>query len=99
MPPYVIEEAALLFESGAWKELDFNIVVVAAEEIRITRVMERDGISRGEVLARLASQIDPGEAAKLADMVIRNDGKDFLLPQVIAADRTIRKRMSLKKKW
>ncbi len=90
--PYVIEEAALIFESGAWEELDFNILVLAREEIRIQRVMKRDGVERGDVLARLASQIDPEEAIKLADLKIHNDVSEFLIPQVLKADRIIRKR-------
>ena len=92
--PYVVEEAALLIESGAWKEMDFNLLVMAREEIRIKRIMKRDGISRGDVLARLASQIDPGEAVKLSDMVIHNDENEFVIPQVLAADRLIRARFS-----
>ncbi|HEC43412.1 MAG TPA: dephospho-CoA kinase [Bacteroides sp.] len=91
---YVIEEAALLFESGAWKEMDFNILVTAKEEIRINRIMNRDGIQRGDVLARLASQIDPYEAAKLADLILQNDENEFVIPQVLSADRLIRDRLS-----
>ena len=92
--PYVVEEAALLIESGAWKAMDFNILVMAREEIRIERIMKRDGISRGDVLARLASQIDPVEAAKLADLIIHNDENEFVLPQVLAADRLIKRHYS-----
>lgn len=92
---YVIEEAALLFESGAWKEMDFNILVNAREEIRIKRIMNRDGIQRGDVLARLASQIDPDEAAKLADLILQNDENEFVIPQVLSADRMIRDRLSV----
>ena len=91
--PYVIEEAALLFESCAYKEMDFNILIDAREEIRITRVMRRDNIKRGDVLARLASQIDPNEAAKLADLIIHNEETSFVVPQVLDADRLIRDRM------
>lgn len=93
---YVIEEAALLFESGAWKEMDFNILVLAKEDVRINRIMKRDGIKRTDVLARFASQIDPDEAAKLADLIIRNDGTEFVTPQVLAADRLIRDRIKVK---
>jgi dephospho-CoA kinase len=92
---YVIEEAALLFESGAWKEMNFNILVNAREEIRINRIMNRDGIQRGDVLARLASQIDPNEAAKLADLILQNDENEFVIPQVLSADRMIRDRLSV----
>ena len=92
--PYVVEEAALLFESGAWKEMDFNILVMAREEIRIERIMRRDAIKRRDVMARLASQIDPEEAAKLADFRIKNDESEFVIPQVLNADRLIRERIS-----
>ncbi len=87
--PYVIEEAALLFESGSWKEMDFNILITAREEIRIKRIMKRDGIQRGDVLTRLASQIDPDEAAKLADLIIQNDENEFVIPQVLSANHLI----------
>jgi dephospho-CoA kinase len=88
--PYVIEEAALLFETGAWKELDYNILIDAALETRIERIKERDGLKRAEVLARMASQIDPGEGIEYADFVIRNDLNDFVIPQVLKADKIIR---------
>lgn len=91
---YIIEEAALLFESGAWKEMDFNILVVASKETRIMRIMKRDGLDHGDVLARLASQIDPEEAAKLADLLIRNDENEFVISQVLEADRFLRERLS-----
>ena len=91
---YVIEEAALLFESGAWEEMDFNILVVASKETRIMRIMKRDGLDHGDVLARLASQIDPEEAAKLADLLIRNDENEFVISQVLEADRLLRERLS-----
>jgi dephospho-CoA kinase len=71
--PYVIEEAALLFESGAWRELDLNILVLADRETRIKRIMERDGLERRAVLDRMTSQIDPEDAVKIADLVIHND--------------------------
>lgn len=91
---YIIEEAALLFESGAWKEMDFNILVVASKETRIMRIMKRDGLDHGDVQARLASQIDPEEAAKLADLLIRNDENEFVISQVLEADRFLRERLS-----
>jgi len=89
--PYVIEEAALLFESGAWQHMDFNILVAAETEIRIGRIMARDSSTREEVRARMAAQIDPEEAAKLADFHIHNDDNEFVIPQVLKADRMIRK--------
>jgi dephospho-CoA kinase len=91
---YVIEEAALLFESGGWKELDFMILVLAPEELRIHRIMKRDNIGRGDVLSRLASQIDPDKAANMADLRIQNDENEFVIPQVLRADQIIRQCIS-----
>lgn len=89
---YVIEEAALLFETGVYLGLDMNLLVSAPPEERLRRVMERDNLSRDEVLARMESQMDPVEAANLADIEILNDGHSLLLPLIISADRTIRDR-------
>jgi dephospho-CoA kinase len=88
--PYVMEEAALLFETGAWKDLDFNILIHATKETRIARIMKRDGLGRSDVLARMASQRDPEEARRQADLVIVNDEKDLVIPQVLEADKIIR---------
>ena len=93
----MIKEAALLFESGAWKEMDFTILVSAREETRILRIIKRDGLERGKVLARLASQIDPEDAAKLADRIIYNDENEFVIPQVLETDRLLKERLSNKK--
>jgi dephospho-CoA kinase len=81
--PYVIEEAAILFESGASLEMDKSVLVYAPEEIRITRVMKRDGVSREDVLRRMGHQMKEEEHLKMADHVLNNDGTLMLLPQVI----------------
>lgn len=88
--PYVIEEAALLFETGAWKEFDCNILIEAAVETRIQRIIRRDGSERAEILARMASQMDPEEGRELADFIIRNDVNDLVIPQVLKVDKIIR---------
>jgi len=87
---YVIEEAALLFETGAWKEFDFNILIDATVETRIERIIRRDGISRADVLSRMASQMDPVKGRELADIIIHNDINDFVIPQVLKVDKIIR---------
>ncbi len=69
----LVKEAALLFETDT-SVLDSILVVNAPEEDRIRRVCERDGSSREHVLARLKSQMSPGEMIKRADYVIENDG-------------------------
>ena len=80
---YVIEEAAILFESGASKEMDLTVLVYAPQEIRIRRVMERDGVSREEVLKRMGHQMNEEKLLKMADHRLLNDGTAMILPQVI----------------
>ncbi len=72
--PFVIHEAALIYEAGADKDLDYVVVVDAEEEIRIRRVMKRDGVSREEVLQRINSQMPAESKRKLADFLILNNG-------------------------
>lgn len=81
--PYVVEEAAILFESGAYKFMDQSVLVFAPEELRINRVMARDGISREQVQMRMKHQMAEEEKLKMADHVLTNDGTRMLLPQVI----------------
>jgi dephospho-CoA kinase len=59
--PYTLKEAALLVESGAWKYLDFLIVVTAPESLRIERVVQRDKISEEQVRARMKHQLPESE--------------------------------------
>lgn len=93
---FVIEEAALLFETGAWKEFDCNILIEATVETRIQRIIRRDGSDRADILARMASQMDPGEGRELADFIIFNDVNDFVIPQVLKVNKIIRE-LALKK--
>ncbi|MGF7075362.1 dephospho-CoA kinase [Mucilaginibacter sp. 3215] len=82
--PYVIREAAILFESGSYKMCDRAIMITAPLEVRIARVIERDGISRADVESREARQLSQEEKLKLANDVIINDGKQLVIPQVLA---------------
>lgn len=81
--PYIIEEAAILFESGAYKDLDFNILVYAHEELRITRVIERDNADREQIKARMKHQMKDEEKIGMADTVIYNDESQMVIPQVL----------------
>ena len=80
--PYVIYEAAILFETGYYKSVDYTILVTAPEEMRIARVMKRDNISREKVEKRIVNQWADEEKAKLADYIIKNDNSELLLPQL-----------------
>jgi len=80
--PYIIKEAALLFESGANKYLDHVIGVFAPPELRIRRAMERDNTTREEVLQRMSRQMDEEAKMKLCDFIITNDEQHLVIPQV-----------------
>ncbi len=81
--PYVIKEAALMFESGSAGQLDYVIGVSAPIHLRIKRVMDRDGSTRDEVLARMNRQIDNKIKMMLCDFVITNDEQTLVIPQVL----------------
>lgn len=87
--PYVLKEAALLVESGGYKQLDKLIVVSAPEELRLQRVMDRDGSKRDEVLKRIINQTSEQKRLEHADFVIQNDGKNSLLNQVFLIHREL----------
>ena len=82
--PYAVKEAALLFESGSAAGLDYIVGVFAPEALRIKRVMDRDGVGRQEVLARINRQIDDEIKRRLCDFVVINDEQQLLIPQVAA---------------
>ena len=81
--PYTIKEAALFFESGSAAGLDLVVGVYSPKSIRISRVMNRDGISREEVLDRMSKQIDEEMKMRLCDRVILNNDTELLIPQVL----------------
>lgn len=81
--PYAIKEAALIFESGSQQQLDKVIGVYAPAAVRINRVMQRDQVTRDEVLGRMNKQIDETIKMRLCDYVINNDEQELLIPQVL----------------
>jgi dephospho-CoA kinase len=81
--PYVIKEAALLFESGSAGGLDYIIGVQAPSHYRIKRVMERDGVKREDVINRANRQIDEEIKMRLCDFIIVNNDQDLVIPQVL----------------
>jgi len=89
--PYSLKEASILFESGSYKKVDYSILVTAPIEIRIARVMERDQVTREQVLARMNNQMSDEEKTKLADFVIINDGITPIIPQVMALHHQFQK--------
>jgi len=77
-------ESAILYESGAYRLVDKTIVVTAPEEVRIQRVMQRDGISREKVLEWMARQLPQEEVRRRADFEIVNDGEADIDKQIEA---------------
>lgn len=82
--PYAIREAALIFESRSAGYLDYVIGVSAPEVLRIERTINRDRITREEVLQRMKNQMDEEEKLKLCDFLIYNDEHLAVLPQAMA---------------
>ncbi len=68
----LIHEAALIYEAGLADRLDAICVVSAPKDVRTERVMARDGISAGEVRARMQRQLCQGETEGWADVVLVN---------------------------
>lgn len=89
--PYILKEAAILFESGAHKQVDKTIVVTAPVELKLSRVIARDKTTEAEVLKRMANQLPDEEKIKLSDFVIQNDEENLLIPQVLLVNNQLRK--------
>jgi dephospho-CoA kinase len=70
--PFVIYEAAILFESGSYKNCDFIISVTAPVEVRIQRVIERDKTTREQVVSRINAQWNDEQRSSKSDFIIEN---------------------------
>jgi len=88
--PYLLHESAILFESGLDYLCDRIILVTAPEEIRIHRVMQRDLISRQEVIGRMSNQWTETKLLSLSDFEIVNDDCASLIEQVIQIDAILK---------
>lgn len=87
--PYIIKEAALIFESGSQKDLDYVIGVYAPVDLRIQRTMARDNISFEKVQARMNAQMDEKKKMALCDFIIKNDEIQLILPQILSLHDTL----------
>lgn len=87
--PYVVHEAAILFESGFNKYFDKVATVYAPREVCIQRVVVRDKTDADSIIQRMNHQWTPERIASLSDYVIRNDGTLLLLPQIIELHKVI----------
>jgi dephospho-CoA kinase len=80
---YVILEAAILFENKFSQYVDKTICVSAPFNLRMERVIKRDGGKKEDILARMKNQWPDGKKEDLSDFVIKNDGAKMLLPQIL----------------
>jgi dephospho-CoA kinase len=80
---YAIHEAALIFEAKVNERLDHVIGVSAPEELRVKRAMERDNVSREEILKRMSQQLDEKSKMSKCDFILVNDENKLLIPQVV----------------
>lgn len=87
--PYILKEAALLVESGSYKDLDYLILVQADEKIRLQRSMARDAASAEAILARMKSQMPQENKVPFAQFLIQNNKNDLLIPQVLEIHKAL----------
>ncbi|HHP7240088.1 MAG TPA: dephospho-CoA kinase [Cyclobacteriaceae bacterium] len=89
---YILKEAALLIESGSYKDLDALICITAPEEKRIKRVLKRDsGRNKENISQIIAAQIRDDVKIKYSDFTIRNDGMHLVTPQVLKINNALKK--------
>jgi len=81
--PYVIMEAAILFESGADKIVDRIMTVVAPVEQRIERVIRRNMLTSDQVMERMRNQLDDEIRIQRSDYVVRNSENDMIIPAIL----------------
>ena len=87
---YTVHEAAILFESGFYKMMDFTILVSAPEITRIERVVKRDKIKPELVESRMSKQWNDDDKRKLASIELVNDNKHLLIPQILEIDKKLK---------
>lgn len=81
--PYVIYEAAILYETGRYKQFDYTVLITAPVAVRIERLMKRDGASAREIKDRMKNQWPDEDKQKLADWVIHNEDLSVTIKEVM----------------
>ena len=82
-------ESAILIESGLLASVDTSIMVTAAPDVRLARIIARDRIDRQQALARMGSQMDDAAKAALCDHIVSNNPGDRLVPQLLGILKSI----------
>lgn len=89
--PYIIKEAAIIFETGSDRHLDMVILITAPEELRMRRVMDRDKETGPNVRKRMDNQWPDEKKIPLAGLVLNNDNTSPLLPAILELHYTFSK--------
>lgn len=89
--PYVIKEAAILFENNSYLNCDYIITVIADQEAKMQRILKRDGTSRNKVIAIMNNQWQDQEKVKLSDFVIENKTLEDTKKQVFVIHQKLLK--------
>lgn len=87
--PYIIKEAAILFESGANKTVNKVIGVTAPSELKMKRVQSRDGFSMDTIQKIISKQLSEKELIEKCDYLINNDETEPLITQVLKIHREL----------
>ncbi len=87
--PYGIKEAAIMIESNTHRDTDLLILVTAPRDLRMKRVMERDGVDQKTVEKRMENQWSDEAKRPYADIVLENDGTHHLLPEILRVHRSL----------
>jgi len=88
--PYVIQESAILFETGIWKSLDAIITVTCPLEERIERIKLRDNCSKFEAIKKIESQLSDKEKTEKSTFVIESSVKNLLIKNVLEIHNKIK---------
>jgi dephospho-CoA kinase len=86
--PYILKEAALLFESESYKMCDTSILVTAPKQVKLDRVTLRDGVTPEQVMARMDKQFTDEQKLLMAEHHVVNDESTSLIMQVLHLHRT-----------
>jgi dephospho-CoA kinase len=81
--PYILKEAALLFESDSYKMCDKSILVIAPHKLKLERVIARDSVTADQVTARMDKQFSDDKKRELADFVLYNNESQSVIMQVM----------------
>ncbi len=95
---YVILEAAILFESGSFSNMDRIITVTAPREERIDRVVKRNGLTREQIIERMNNQTDDDYKISRSDFVIDNSDNKLIVPEILKIHSEILRQVNLRKK-